>query len=737
MNSNSMNFNELTLSFPNNKEHIFRAIYFKSSINQLRVALLLVAFLYGIFALLDFQLYPAHINLFFIIRFLIVIPLILTIFLLSFTKIFPKIWQTLLMVAFIIGGSGVCIMILIEPENYIYFSGLIIIFFAGFFFVKLRFLSATIAGWTIAIIFNLIAIYYAKASDFYIAITNSFFISTNIIGMFGSYNMEHQIRRNFCLNQNLDKEKLTIKELNKNLEVIIAERTEELVKAKEIAENSNSNITAIIEGTTNSIWAFDTNFDILYINHVFQQEFYQAFNVHLKQGMNLLTSLPENLKPIWKPRYDKVLNNEQFSIEDKIITTKGTVYIHVGFTPIIKNGKVVGGSCFGSNITAQKLSEKELLIAKENAEKSDKLKSAFLANMSHEIRTPMNGILGFSNLLQEPHLSGEKQQQYIQIIEKSGKRMLNIINDIMDISKIESGLMNVYLKDTSINNQIDYIYSLFKPETDSKELLFKMVKPLLDDQCIIKTDPEKLEAILSNLVKNAIKYTNKGSIEFGYTQKDNAVQFYVKDTGIGIPKDKQTEIFERFIQADINDIKAREGVGLGLSISKAFLQLLKGKIWLESEENVGSTFYFTIPCNRNNQINGIKNNLNKTIMNSTISGLKILIVEDDEISSELLSIMVENISKEVITANTGVDAVSICKNNSDIDLILMDIQMPDLNGFEATKQIREFNKNVIIIAQTAFGLLGDKEKTIESGCDEYISKPIQSEELNKLIKKFF
>ena len=380
----------------------------------------------------------------------------------------------------------------------------------------------------------------------------------------------------------------------------------------------------------------------------------------------------------------------------------------------------------------------ELILAKEHAEESDKLKSAFLANMSHEIRTPMNGILGFSELLKEPGLTGDQQQEYIRIIEKSGARMLNIINDIIDISKIEAGLMTINNKDTNINEEIEFIYIFFKPQVEEKGMQFLFKNNLPNKESTIKTDSEKLNSILTNLVKNAIKYSNEGTIEFGYIKKDETIEFYVKDTGLGIPKDRQLAVFERFIQADISDKMAQQGAGLGLSISKAYVEMLGGKIWVESEEGIGSIFYFTLPYNTEpgggkvvRKVVPVQNEKNQ------IKDLKILIAEDDEISEMLISITVHEFCKEVIKTRTGKEAIEICRTNPDLDLILMDIQMPDLNGYEATRQIRQFNKVVIIIAQTAFSLSGDREKAIEAGCNDYISKPINKDELFSLIQKYF
>ena len=292
--------------------------------------------------------------------------------------------------------------------------------------------------------------------------------------------------------------------------------------------------------------------------------------------------------------------------------------------------------------------------AKIKAEESDQLKSAFLANMSHEIRTPMNGIMGFTELLKEENLTSEEQRNYIKIIEKSGTRLFNIINDIIDISKIEAGQMNVSLSTTNVDEQMHYLQTFFRPETQDKGIQLVLKSFSDQEETIIRTDREKLYAILINLVKNAIKYTIKGTVEFGYEKKSNYIEFFVKDTGIGIPKDRQIAIFERFIQADFSDKMARQGAGLGLSIAKAYVELLGGKIWVESEPEIGSTFYFTLPCVIHSKENSILHNKKSAHQdNCEIKNLKILVTEDDKISRMLILKVIESYSKEILIAKTG------------------------------------------------------------------------------------
>ena len=391
------------------------------------------------------------------------------------------------------------------------------------------------------------------------------------------------------------------------------------------------------------------------------------------------------------------------------------------------------------DITRLKQTELELIKAKTKAEENDHLKSAFLANMSHEIRTPMNGILGFAALLKEPIIQDKLREKYIDIIEQSGNHLLSLINDIISISKIEAGQMEISISETNMNDLTDYVYMFFKPEAEKKGIRLSHQNGLPEKKAIILIDQDKIKAILINLVKNAIKFTEEGSIEFGYVKKGAFLEFYVTDTGSGINQEQTETIFERFRKYSPTLSRNYEGAGLGLSISKAYVELLGGKIWVESEVGKGAEFYFTIPYKAGNSLldsyEKHGNPRQKPVV--PIRDLKILIAEDDEVSEMIIRETVKRFSKETISVKSGIEAIDACRNNPDFDLVLMDIRMPKTDGYEVTRQIRLFNNEVIIIAQTASESIVNWQKAIDAGCNDCVSKPFNKIVLNRLLKKHF
>jgi signal transduction histidine kinase len=379
----------------------------------------------------------------------------------------------------------------------------------------------------------------------------------------------------------------------------------------------------------------------------------------------------------------------------------------------------------------------ELFKAKEKAEESDRLKTAFLQNMSHEIRTPMNAIMGFSELLVENYNNKEKLEKFSEIISQRSNDLLDIINDILNIAKIESGQLPINFEEVSLTELFSELNSFFSEH--QKRIGKNQINFSLRTQCpstkkVIVTDKIKLKQIFINLIGNAFKYTDNGNIEGGckLDSKSNLV-FYVSDTGIGIPKDKHQLIFERFAQLNTSSTKLNSGTGLGLSIVKGLVELLGGEIAVESEPNRGSTFTFSIPYKTSSILNSeiplVQKPKEFDFRNKTV-----LIVEDDNYNAEYLKEILSSTGLNILHTEFGIDAVTIALNQK-VDLVLMDIRLPDIDGLSATKQIRGQNQSLKIIAQTAYASHIERQKTLEAGCNDYISKPINKELLLDMISK--
>ncbi len=375
----------------------------------------------------------------------------------------------------------------------------------------------------------------------------------------------------------------------------------------------------------------------------------------------------------------------------------------------------------------------ELGIAKEKAEENDKLKTAFLQNMSHEIRTPLNGIIGFSALLNEENLSRDEIKEFTSMIGQSGKRLIEIVNNVLEISKIQTGQVKVNMAHISVNSIFLDLYTFFTTLAKAKQidLSYHNQENIFRT---IYTDELKLNQILTNLINNAIKFTKSGSIDFGFEITGNTITFYVRDTGIGIPQTLYASIFDRFIQAEQSLTKNYEGAGLGLAISKGLVELLGGRIWVESEINMGTTFFFTLPYETITMTPSTIMN-GKEVIKTSIKG-KVLVAEDDWISFKYLDKMLNKSGISVVHAENGQQAVDLVKADPEIKLILMDIKMPVMNGIEATKLIKMNRPDLPVIAQTAFAFEEEKIKILATGCDEYLVKPIEPGKLKGIINKY-
>jgi signal transduction histidine kinase/CheY-like chemotaxis protein len=412
-----------------------------------------------------------------------------------------------------------------------------------------------------------------------------------------------------------------------------------------------------------------------------------------------------------------------------LITSRFELFTTASSTTLFLALKQISGKLETKNI--------QLQTALFRAKESDRLKSAFIANMSHEIRTPMNGIVGFSSLLVESNVSAQKRKDYGELIISSSNQLLSIINSILDISKIEAGTNEVNNSPTDLNSLLHNIESFYKPQAEEKKLLFEVRSQITVEDSNIITDRGKLKQIIDNLLNNAFKFTNEGHVILGCEKLDKFLRFYVEDTGIGIEAAYHKRIFERFAQVDVVEGWNYGGTGLGLAISKGLIELLGGNIMLSSKMGQGSVFSFTIPfvpfsiespesLKESNSIMGIGRLANPTI----------LIAEDEAINYQYLYELLSSWQAKIIRAENGKEAVELCRKNPDLDLILMDIKMPILNGLEATRQIRYFRPEIPIIAQTAYAMVDDWKNAIEAGCNDYLTKPITEQSLYTIIAKY-
>lgn len=384
--------------------------------------------------------------------------------------------------------------------------------------------------------------------------------------------------------------------------------------------------------------------------------------------------------------------------------------------------------------------ETNLQMAKEKAEESDKLKSSFLANMSHEIRTPMNAIIGFSELITRKTVAQEKKDIYAQYITNSGKTLLTLIDDIIDIAKIEAGQLKINKSATYVNlmfsEVLEYINNE-KKRNNKDHILFSKNEAINDVNFCFLCDPLRLKQILTNLLNNSLKFTFEGIIEFGYLIPNNAtILFYVSDTGIGLSDDKIPLIFERFRQADDTTTRQFGGTGLGLAISKKLVEMMGGRIWAESEKSKGSTFFFSLPLIIPDRSTKIIEQKIDSSTNDSFEGKTILIAEDEDNNYIFLQEVLNQTKVKLVRAKNGLEAVNIIKNQPEISLILMDIKMPEMNGYQATAIIKEMKPSIPIIAQTAYAMAEDIIKGKNAGCDDYLSKPIKPELLISTIRHF-
>lgn len=502
----------------------------------------------------------------------------------------------------------------------------------------------------------------------------------------------------------------------------------ELLKSKATAEESEFKVRSMFENTQIGILYCNTKGEVLEANNALLEILGSPSNV-ATQKINLLTFEP--LREVgFSQNVERCIRENIKITEDTVYTSKWgkTVFMKYYLVPVFINGRVVGVWANLNNLTDLWRTQRELITAKEKAEESNRLKSAFLQNLSHEIRTPLNAICGFAGMLNKPGLKDEKRKHYTSIIQNSGSQLLGIVTDVLTISSLETKQEKLNIDKVCVNSIIVELLAIFKQQIIDNKISLYAKQELTDEQSTIFTDKTKITQILTNLISNALKFTHEGYVEFGYKLKNDQLEFFVQDSGIGIKPEMQQVIFERFRQADLSINKRYGGTGLGLAISKGFVELLGGEIWVESESGNGSVFFFNVPYSPVHKAE-------ETQRPDKVQRPSILVAEDEEFNFLYIEELLIDFDCELIHTKNGKETVDVFTANDSISLILMDIKMPVMDGFTAAKLIKAHNPHVPIIAQSAYALEDEVEK-YKDAFDDYLTKPIDEGRLKLLIDKY-
>jgi signal transduction histidine kinase/CheY-like chemotaxis protein len=529
----------------------------------------------------------------------------------------------------------------------------------------------------------------------------------------------------FRINQRNDKQTI-----QKNL-MKIERQNQEL----EIINTELEKLSIVASETDNSIAIFNNDGRLEWANSGFEKLYDVNINDLIRNKKDSIEKVIPNAEI---SKYVDMCRESRTSVifETRIAPDENKeTWIQTTLSPFIRSGAISKIISIDSDITRLKTYEKELESAKAQAEESDRLKTAFLHNISHEIRTPMNAIVGFSGFLNNPDLQFEERRQYSDIIVQSTNQLLSIITDIINIASIEAGQESITESQISLNRTMKYIHEQMLIKVAQKDINLELKLPSPLQEIKVLTDETKLIQVFTNLIDNALKFTIKGNVVFGYEIRANEIEFFVSDTGVGIDPSFHKEIFKRFRQVENSLPQHIGGSGLGLSISKAYVELMGGKIWVNSRLKEGSTFFFTIPCKiAESAVPDKRVPQQKRVRRSPKNQITVLIVEDEKSNYLLLKEFLSEMIPNVLHARNGLEAVEICKSGS-VDLILMDMRMPEMDGFEATRQIRQFLPHLPIIAQTAYYNKKDMEKAMHYGCNEFISKPIKRDKLISMINE--
>ena len=501
-------------------------------------------------------------------------------------------------------------------------------------------------------------------------------------------------------------------------------------------QKSEEKFRSVFDMSLNLICIIDLNhLTLLHANPAFDE---MAGKAKEPEGENsVLNFLHPDDKQKMKEIFDKVLRkgNCVYHLENRFLAKDDKFHIlDWNIKPDLLSGLAYA---IANDITELKSYQNSLIEAKEKAEENDRLKSAFLANISHEIRTPLNGIIGFSELLCHPGIDEETRTEYVDILNTCSQQLISIIENILDISKIETGQVKIKKTQVNINELLKDLYTANEKYFEKKGIDLRLSLYQSDPDCFIYSDETKIRKIITHLLENALKFTSKGYVTFGWTLQKHSIEFFVQDTGVGIPENSKQKIFEKFFQADAGITRTYSGLGLGLSISKSYAGMLGGKIRHEPYSKGGTVFLLSLPIEdiTIKKRSAPQETVSELYRNSK-KDLNVLIVEDEEANLRFLEEVFKQINLSILKAFNGLEAVKMCKNDAQIDLVLMDLKMPVMDGFEAISQIKKMRPGLPVIAQTAFSDQNIREKLNSAGFDGYLEKPIRIQALFDLIKRY-
>ncbi len=546
--------------------------------------------------------------------------------------------------------------------------------------------------------------------------------------------------------------KLTLsnKDLKENSSKILKENVDLKKKNKELSnqnnligrENNESDkfYRMLVQSANDGISFYDNDWNLIYANKAFYSM------IGLDQGINNSINAGDLVHPddrgYLKERQEALMGKGFFECELRIRHSEGH-YINLSEKSVIvrnDEGEILGALIISRDISRIKQVLEELNKANIDAEASNRLKSSFLANISHEIRTPLNSVVGFANLLLSNNLTQDVKEEYIEHINYNSEKLIQIIGDIIDLSRLESSQIEITYEETSLNSIVTEIIE------EARQVIKRNEKPIIlnernlfgDNSDLIFTDRVWLKRVLNHLMDNAVKFTLDGSVEFSYLRENDNIIFKIKDTGIGINKENLARIFEEFRQEIDGHHRPFEGLGIGLTLAKEVIERMGGKIYVQSEKGIGSEFSFSLPY-RPAGSTRVKTKLNledQLLKPVNWISKKCLLVDDNKDVLIYLNRILVDTGMTIFSARSGYEAIEVIKAIPDIDVVLLDMQMPEMNGIEATKEIRKIRKNIPIIAQTAFIFEDDKDIILEAGCDACLIKPIRKDHLLTVMASF-